>query len=56
MGKNQGGKCCVCGIEKVPLVDAKMKEGNGTIDVKVCKTCWKNLWADFFKSKEVKIA
>ena len=53
---NKGGKCFICGAEKMPMVNAKFKEDDGTItDKKVCTKCWKDLWGSLLKGKEVKI-
>lgn len=50
-----GGKCLICGVDKVKLIDTQLEEGEGLKKVKVCVECWKSLWDKLLKTKEVKI-
>jgi hypothetical protein len=56
MAKKQWGKCYICGAERVSLIDANIDDEGILTKIKVCTSCWKGLWDEFFKSKEVKIA
>lgn len=56
MADPTGNKCVICGADREKLIDTQMEVEDGKIKkVKVCTSCWKNLWGKLLKSKEVTI-